>query len=203
MKKRKVFIIGYPKTATTSLNRALEIMGYKGRKGPPELIQSIDDKNWLEVDRVVKEYDTLNDIPWPKLYKKLYKDYPDGKFILTTRDENLWIKSLEKHFGFRHFDFHEWFYGHGTVMGSQDAYIKSFRKHNEEVSEFFSDKKQSFLKWDLTENPTWDVLVNFLEESKPDSPFPFENRSPNINRFRFIRLIKDIFITLEKKKRKN
>ena len=44
----------------------------------------------------LERYYAASDMPIPLLYKKLDKAYPGSKFILTIRDEEKWLKSVER-----------------------------------------------------------------------------------------------------------
>lgn len=98
----KVFCIGFQKTGTSSMGIALEILGYNvcGHVN----VLGITDPNQREkiIESVLSktsDYNAFEDNPWCFLYKKLDKLYPGSKFILTTRDSNKWIVSMQKYFG--------------------------------------------------------------------------------------------------------
>lgn len=98
----KVIGVGGPRTGTTSLKDALEILGFgkclhmESLFNDPDLV-----KYWVELfETGTTDFDTLfdgfqstSDFPGYMLYKELYERYPDAKFILTLRDPEAWYES--------------------------------------------------------------------------------------------------------------
>lgn len=103
--RAKVFVLGFHKTGTTSLARALQILGYRvcGFISPKPGIQySTHSRSELfetTYKPFLSAYDAFEDTLWFMFYEKLANDYPDAKFILTVRPEESWYKSMVKHFG--------------------------------------------------------------------------------------------------------
>ena len=96
----KVFVIGLNKTGTTSLGKALKILGY--RHICCHRIELIEDiiiqKNFDRIYEIADQYDAFEDWPWPLAYRELSQKYPDAKFILTMRKSpEVWFKSLFHH----------------------------------------------------------------------------------------------------------
>ena len=93
----KVFGIGLSKTGTTSLARALEILGYNTRDYLGVTRYSPGDLTSIDLDEV-NANDAFTDTPIPSFYRELDKMYPGSKFILTVRDMDGWLKSCKKQF---------------------------------------------------------------------------------------------------------
>ena len=104
----KIFGIGSPKTGTSSLGEAFEILGLK-HLGWSAVLWDLYLKHELEpIFRVAQDYDAFEDGPWNgpdlfyrqgvDLYKVLDKQFPGSKFILTIRHIDGWVKSHEHHF---------------------------------------------------------------------------------------------------------
>ena len=95
---KKVFGIGMPKTGTSSLHTALEILGIKSIHYPH------DEKTVRELEAgnyrlsLLDEYDALCDVPIPAIFAQLDECWPDSKFILTVRDQEEWLDSCENWF---------------------------------------------------------------------------------------------------------
>lgn len=177
MKDKKVFGIGFHKTGTTSLARALEMLGYKvtgpnGARNPNIAVEV----NSLIYD-LAEKYDAFQDNPWPLFYKELDKKYPGSKFILTLRPTDKWINSLTRHFGTKVTPMREWIYGagFGCPVGNEQRYIGRYEQHNKEVIEYFKNRPNDLLIFNLTEGDGWMKLCPFLNEPLQDSPFPQEN----------------------------
>ena len=93
----KVFGIGLSKTGTTSLARALEILGYNVKDCLGITKYSKGDISSIN-ETALDTYDALTDTPIPNFYRELDKKYPNSKFILTVRDMDGWLNSCRKQF---------------------------------------------------------------------------------------------------------
>jgi len=97
--KEKVFCIGYNKTGTTSIGKMLSDFGYNlAPQRPFEdfYIKHLTLKNKPSLFDLIEKYDAFQDIPFSKsdYYLKIYKKYPNSKYILTIRDSKEWFASL-------------------------------------------------------------------------------------------------------------
>lgn len=126
---------------------------------------------------LVPQYDAFQDNPWPMLYKEMDKVFPGSKFILTLRDPQKWVASVAKNFGTDVTPMREWIYGagRGFPKGNEAVYVERFERHNREVLDYFSDRKQDMLIMNVTEGDGWEKLCPFLGHQIPDVPFPRAN----------------------------
>lgn len=171
----KVFCIGFHKTGTSSLQRALAALGYRVT-GPNGIRDKDIAENALQLaHRVVPYYDAFQDNPWPVLYREMDKAYPGSKFILTTRDSEEWFSSQLSHFGEKSTPMREWIYGKGFPSGNAEAYIERYERHNHEVCEYFRGRSEDLLVMDLAIGDGWRKLCNFLGHEVPSQPFPHTN----------------------------
>lgn len=174
----KIFGIGLQKTGTSSLGRALEILGYKINHAYNEnLVKHLIKEDINVLFDEAKKWDAFEDNPWPMIYKELDLEFPGSKFILTLRDENSWIKSLVKHYGTRSNDFQYWYYKAPCPEGHESEYIKRYRMHNEEVTRYFKDRPEDFLVVDWEKGDGWEKLCEFLGKELPDTAFPHWNKN--------------------------
>lgn len=81
----KIFGIGLPRTGTTSLAKALRILGYTGENYC--MLSGHKEKD------VYKFFEVNN--TFYKNYKELFLDNKNSKFILTTRDSISWQDSVD------------------------------------------------------------------------------------------------------------
>jgi len=181
--KTKVFGIGLSKTGTTSLARALDILGYRTRDylGVDRYIAGdLSSVNLEEIDT----NDAFTDTPIPSFYKQLDKHYPNSKFILTTRDMDGWLKSCKKQFTERivsrqneatsqlHTDLY------GCFAFDQEKYASGYTRHVNGVLDYFKDRPEDLLVVDICGGEqNWVKLSAFLERPVPDIPFPVTNVS--------------------------
>lgn len=199
-RRPKVFVLGFHKTGTTSLAKALQILGYRvcGFVNPrPDQTPDAISKQELFETRykpLLNEYDAFEDTPWFIFYKELLELYPDAKFILTVRDTEKWYESVLKHFGGYDRKSYHWIYdGKGDPVGNKELYIQKFVAHNQDVVDYFNKKNKELLVMDLPKDFSWNILCSFLNCSKPFGKFPFANSSADRNSLKrqFFYFLKD------------
>ena len=85
------------KTGTTSLHAALEILGFDSfHWGRGEAPRIWNEMNSFGRSNTLEQWYALSDNPIRVIYQKLDRAYPGSKFILTVRDEQDWLKSVER-----------------------------------------------------------------------------------------------------------
>lgn len=183
----RIFGIGLHKTATTSLHKALQILGldsFHWGTGEAPLIWY--EMNALGRSNTLEQFYALSDNPIPLLYKQLDMAYPNSKFILTVRDEVDWLMSVKRLWDRKHNPTrHLWeVYPisnqlHQALYGTKDfdalVFLERYRRHNAEVKEYFKGRSD-LLVMDMA-NPNWSKLCAFLEKPIPNVPYPRANRS--------------------------
>jgi len=177
--ENKVFGVGFHKTGTKSLGRALEILGYRvcGPVGvrDPEIAAKLPQ---FAFD-YVSHFDAFQDNPWAILYQELDQHFPNSKFILTLRPVDTWIASVVKHFGVKDTPMRALIYGedYAHPAGNETCYIHRYEQHNQAVLDYFKHRPEQLLVLELAEGEGWEKLCPFLNKSIPDCPFPHENNS--------------------------
>ena len=172
----KIFCIGFQKTATSSMGRALEALGYRvcGAVGLKE--PRLEDNIRRIAFDIVPSYDAFQDNPWPILFRELDRQWPNSRFILTTRDENNWIRSVVRHFDSQPHAMQQWIYGVGYPKGNEPIFIERYRKHNSDVADYFRDRPKDLLVLDIEENELWKPICDFLSLDVPRTEFPHANK---------------------------
>ena len=175
----KVFCIGFQKTGTTSLESALKILGYRvksvfGRELPIEILRRDYVRMGLQIAR---DYDAVQDMPWPLMYRELDTAFPGSKFILTWREPDRWLKSIVSHFGANPNVLQQLTYGDDAPfpVGHEDHYRQVYEAHNAEVRAYFRDRPADLLEINLSHGDGWEKLCAFLAMPVPGVPFPREN----------------------------
>ena len=183
----KIFIIGCHKTGTTSVSRALTEFGYTFIHEPHSYayIKHESSGEYDELKIPISKFDVFNDSPWnhADLYKWLYKNYPNAKFILTIRDTESWLGSYsrwEKRANIKK----RWFYkpisqrcyGVDDFLANKTLMAQKYNQRNAEIIEFFKDKGD-FLLFDIENNNGWKDICEFLGKDIPNIPFPHRNRT--------------------------
>ena len=179
MKPHKVFCIGFMKTGTTTLNRALSILGYRVSHNSWKWLKMICKNDWKGIQEKMDAWDVVEDNPIPLIYKELDALYPGSKFILTERKPEKWYNSVSYHVGDLSSPMHEWLFGRGKGLPRNDKKhaLNVFVKHRENVIEYFKDRPDDLLIIDITKIKNWDTICTFLGEAIPETAFPHANRT--------------------------
>ncbi|KAI9689368.1 MAG: hypothetical protein M1822_010019 [Bathelium mastoideum] len=211
-KKMKVLCLGFSRTGTKSLYTALKILGYTPYHGAelftPENLKHHHMKCWtegliekgkgfstygvVEFDKLLGQYDATTDGQSALFVDELITAYPEAKVILTTRDPDAWIRSMDR-----------FYYRISTVLRwSPSGYLDSIRwRPLKELAHALLDElthsdrynrkalRRGFLAHNTKVRKTvpapklldfqvkdgWDPLCKFLGTPIPDVPFPFIN----------------------------
>lgn len=180
----KVFCIGLPRTGTTSMVAAGEILGYKGVHTNVAMVWEIAVGN-LTIQHGTDGLNFFGDEPYCSFWKTFYLLYPKAKFILTVRDIHLWLKSMHfmfnnhqqywdetiKKFQLNVWKITPWFW----VDEIDDNFLtKWYWKHYLEVTQTIPTKQ--LLIFNLEEKDKWKRLCTFLNKPIPKKPFPYLNK---------------------------
>lgn len=185
---RKIFGIGLAKTGTTTLSKALEILGYKSVHVECDVIElstiNYCDDFSIKKD-VIENNDAIIGAPLCLSYKKLAAEYPDSLFILTSRDVESWLRSCSVSFtqdlpmDRNHHALHRGLFN--TVLYDKAKFLAGYYIYWESVVDFFSIKYKGdfgdrLLVFQLCSENGWFHLCNFLDKDIPNVPFPHENK---------------------------
>ncbi|AWM13010.1 hypothetical protein DI487_03455 [Flavobacterium sediminis] len=182
-RKEKVFVIGYHKTGTSSLGKAMLTLGFrvcgslKEGYGYKDSDKAFPEYLMEQAQPLFDKYDAFQDTPWFLLYKELYYRFPEAKFILTIRDEEKWIKSMQGHFGKNSYPYHDYIYEDSDMFSDSEKYIQVYKQHNSSVREFFKDKPKQLLEINLKEDDKWEKICTFLNVKVPQRDFPHVNKA--------------------------
>jgi hypothetical protein len=175
-----IFGLGLSRTGTTSLNAALEQLGYRAKHYPSTRWWLGGVLIGLKRDRLDR-YDAFTDIPVIPLYKRLDRWSPGSKFVLTERNIDDWLDSCERYHRF----------GPAFVMGRRArlirkavygtatfdrvAFREAYHRHSQDVLGYFADRPADLLRMDITAGDGWEKLCPFLGKPLPPGPFPSLN----------------------------
>lgn len=182
----RVFGIGLNKTGTSSLGKALEILGFRKHKGCDwELTRQWSENEISRILEVANENNNFEDWPWPLVYKEVFTKFPDSKFILTLRDSpDSWYKSLCKHaLRTGPTEFRKRIYGYYMPHDFRDEHIQFYNEHKKQVISFFNEHApENLLVISFSDGGNWNKLCKFLDVEIPKKRFPVVNKSNN-NKF--------------------
>ena len=169
---QKIFGIGLPRTGTSSLGDALKEMGFTCKHFAPEL--------WPNPTvEALRAYDAFIDTPVPSLFGKLDKICVGSKFILTTRNKDAWLSSMD------------WMLTHGQVIWWWDLrtynlcketygmakynkvhFSELYDQFHQKVNEYFKDRPQDLLILDLDKKICTKEIADFLEVEDISLSYP-------------------------------
>lgn len=184
----KVFCIGFQKTGTSSLRDALQTLGYSvtgvfGRDVP------LGDLRETYVERglkIAQEYDAVEDMPWPLMFRELDQAFPGSKFILTLRDTDRWYKSIAGHFGPNPYHIQQLTYGDDAPepVNHEARYREVYDAHNAAVLDYFADRPEDLLEFWLERGDGWAELGAFLGlDPVPQGQFVHTNSNTQRNSY--------------------
>ena len=191
MNQGKIFGIGYPKTATSSLAKALALLDYQSVHDPYGILPRFYPEELKDTrydPAVLDDHEAFTGIVC-LVFKELDRAYPDSRFILTVRDEKKWLKSLRNHLSnktktarmdaenpLRPFVRSKFYNGDlGFIDDHAGRYREAYQHHNREVMNYFKGR-DNLLVINIEEGDSWDKLCKFLGRNIPEQPFPWKNK---------------------------
>jgi hypothetical protein len=179
--RRLVFGIGLNKTGTSSLHRALTLLGYRSQHwGGPEARALVrramaEGKPLLHyLDPELEAVCDLEEVTYS--FELADAAYPNARFILTVRDLDSWVDSRRRHVEKNRERKAAGAYGGKFLDVDVDGWIADYRAHEARVRAHFAGRPDDFLALDITGGHGWNPLCTFLGLPVPDMPFPSENR---------------------------
>lgn len=172
MTRQKVFCVGLGKTGTTSLKESLRILGYRTIRLP------LDWKGITDFDAALPGVSAA-------MFEDLDVAFRGSKFILTLRDVEGWLKSIEKDMarkvGVQRERSEErevlLKLKYGTAVFDKDKFRKGFHDHEARVKRYFENRPDDLLVLNITTSAGWEPLCSFLRVPVPEVPFPFVNKA--------------------------
>ena len=176
MTRQKVFCIGLGKTGTTSLKEALRILGYRLIRLP------LDWKGITDFDAALPGVSAA-------MFPELDAAYPGSKFILTLRDVDGWLKSIERDMGLKRGVDRErraerekiLTMKYGRTTFDTEAFRAAFHEHEAKVRKYFEGRPDDLLVLNVTTSAGWEPLCDFLGVPVPDEAFPNVNKAAELD----------------------
>ncbi len=163
--QEKIFIIGLPRTATTSVCLAMLEQGFKTAHN-------------AYTQNAFSQAQVLADTPIFCDYKKLDKDFPHSRFIYLTRAADKWIPSIKQLLqrmivnlqridgGFNpHLKrcYHEIFAPlTEESLHSDDFLLSCYQRHQRGIESYFKGREHDILTIDVSEENSYEKLLAFL-----------------------------------------
>ncbi|MCC9599949.1 hypothetical protein LOC67_05200 [Stieleria sp. JC731] len=207
----KIFCTGLSRTGTTSIYEGFRYLGLRACHfpfaifGQPEkigierfqpklnrgLIQRWQLHRELKAMRchdpseILKKNDAFSDLPVPLYYQSFDRQFPDAKFIHTTRPMTDWLSSMEWLLDKGRYE-KGWAVGeladelHYSIYGctnyDEPKLAKAWNRHENQVRDHFSDRPDKLLVLDISKGElSFEKIAPFLGLEVPADPFPSSN----------------------------
>jgi len=174
---QKIFCIGLSRTGTTSLSKALSILGYKSIHLPgflyfPHYFIQLKPK-------YLNNYDAFSDISVIPFYKKLDARFKHAKFIYTIRDKEKWLESCSRYPRFQ-MPIHKVplklialrYEIYNSIQFDYRKFSRAYDDHHNDVMEYFSKREEELLIMSPRDNNKWNKLSEFLNVPIPNCQYP-------------------------------
>ncbi|MBD2462876.1 hypothetical protein H6G89_17690 [Oscillatoria sp. FACHB-1407] len=192
---RKVFGIGLSRTGTKSLTAALYTLGLRTIHYPDDetTLRELSEGNCNF--SVLQHYDGITDITTIPYYMQLDKLFPGSQFILTVRDKQAWLDSMERHWSGRpafgdedenqlnidkevHLKIRRFLRAavYGCYEFNADRLSYVYDLHHKLVLDYFRDRPESLLVLNICGGQGWEDLCQFLGTPVIDQPFPYTKK---------------------------
>lgn len=183
----RIFGIGLSRTGTKSLTRALEHLGYRTIHYPHDPATLAELSNSVFRLTVLEAFEAVTDITATPYYAQFDREYPGSKFVLTVREIDDWLTSMEAHFDrlgpyleshpdMRPFTDFICAAVYGTHSFHRGRMRWVYETHVGNVRRYFERRPDDLLEIDICGDAGWDQLCSFLDRPMPDMAFPFLNR---------------------------
>jgi len=164
--QQKVFIIGLPRTSTTSVCLATLNLGFKTAH-TAYTHQTLDQAQVIADTPIFCDYQTFD------------ANYPNAKFIYLTREAKLWLPSIKQLLQRMYKNLQRTDGGFNPVLKrcynsvfsplteqniNQDEFLlQCYQRHFQEVKNYFIGREQDLLIIDVSQAESYCALVEFLE----------------------------------------
>ncbi|GGZ53446.1 sulfotransferase [Mesonia mobilis] len=211
--KEKIFCISFQRTGTTSVGQFFKDFGYRvagynaQRSTAWSKLRFLGDFDAIFHSSAFKKSQVFEDNPWfsPEFYKILYHRFPASKYILFTRDADLWFDSMVNHSQgktlgntYRHckmydreLEFFEKFPDYNCYENlhaidnlldlnesHREHYTSIYRRRNKEVIDFFNYvSPESLFVGQLEDPDKWQKLGGFFNLTVPEDYSVHSNKT--------------------------
>jgi len=195
----KIFVLGYNKSGTVSLNQALQILGYdvshtgSGDNFMETLIKLSNNLEFgMGILDGIDEYDCYLDYPIyePTIFSHIVIEYPDAKYISLTKNLDDYVDSAlrAKIRDIKNGNKNTWNWlgvGDEEVFRNYPEYQKEWVKYSttfkhksnlKHLSNF--GNPENILHMNICDDGDgWKKLCKFLNKEIPNIEFPYENKN--------------------------
>jgi len=163
----KIINLSLPKTGTTSLEKAIRLLGYSVSDLAVELPPSFPGYDVI-LKKIAHKNHMVSDMPScsPKIYKQYFQLYPNTKAILLQRPVEDWLKSSIRHFGGTESSPRELVFGKGKSDPAKNKkhWMKFYAAHKTECFSFLRNNSIDHLILDIDGTNKSSLLCEFLDK---------------------------------------
>lgn len=165
MANKKIFIIGLPRSGTTSICAAMLELGYTVA-------------HTAYTQKTFDNAQVIADTPIFADFKRLDSFYPNSKFIYLTRELAQWLPSIKQLLQRMYVNVTRDDGGSNTIIKrcyqntfapftrenieSDEFLANTYSKHNHEIQQFFSQRQDDLLTIDISKSTSYQKLLDFL-----------------------------------------
>lgn len=184
-KPRKVFGIGLSRTGTKSLTVALNMLGINAVHYPTDATTIRELLNGHYRLWRLEHVDSITDITASAFYKEFDQLYSNSKFILTIRDKEEWLDSLQAYWADRppysdpkqtetHMQLRRLLRKkvYGMFTFDRQKMSEAYDRYHHEVRQYFSQRPDDLLEINIPAGQGWSYLCPFLDLPVPCVSFP-------------------------------
>lgn len=171
MTDKKIFIIGLPRTATTSVCVSLLELGYKTA-------------HTAYTQHALDNAEAIADTPIFCDYQKLDSKYANAKYVYLTRDMSLWVPSIRQLLLRMFKNLQRTDGGFNPTLkrcynevfspltieniNNDDFLISCFERHQAKIFSFFKERENDLLTIDVSNDESFGNLMKFLGNNISD-----------------------------------
>ncbi|NQZ22861.1 MAG: sulfotransferase family protein [Colwellia sp.] len=165
MKSSRIFIIGLPRTGTTSICAAMLELGFTVA-------------HTAYTQKTFEQAEVIADTPVFCDYKRLDSFYPGSKFIYLTRQSENWLPSIKQLLQRMYVNVSRKDGGSNTIIKRcyqhtfapftlenierNEFLLTCYQKHNQEINRYFAKRSADLLTIDISEPTSFPRLLSFL-----------------------------------------
>ncbi|WDE06771.1 sulfotransferase family protein [Thalassomonas viridans] len=190
--QEKIFIIGLPRTATTSVCLAMLNLGFKTA-------------HTAYTQEAMTEAQVIADTPVFCDYRQLDAAYPGARFIYLTREPDLWLPSIRQllkrmYVNLQRDDggfnptlkrcYNQIFYPLSRENLERDDFLLGcYQRHQQDIFDYFRGREQDLLTLDVGQADSFSRLLSFLDMTpgKDESGFERINTGAKVTAWNKIR----------------
>lgn len=175
----KIFGIGVARTGTTTLAKALDILGFKSAHVECNVME-VDGDSFSINNDVLENNEAIVGTPLSPCFELLADRYPDALFILTIRDYKGWLRSCSISFteslamDENHKALHRWLYD--SILYDREKFLVGYSNYVLSVLNYFYKSKKLLFVYNICAGLGWKPLCDFVGKPIPDIPFPHESK---------------------------